>query len=111
MESAQFVLTNNNFDFDGQIYNQSIGTAMGTDFAPDYACLSMGFLEETKLFPSLINHFSAIECKCIKDNHMRYIDDGFTLYPNSLILNCSNNYLTTCMRTSILLSNLLKIFY
>ena len=31
MESAKFVLTNNNFNFDGQIYNQLIGTAMGTE--------------------------------------------------------------------------------
>ena len=35
------------------MYRQVKGTAMGPDFAPPYACLTIGFLEETKMFNSL----------------------------------------------------------
>ena len=86
-ESAEFILTNNNFSFDDQIYNQQTGTAMGTNFAPDYACLSMGFLEETKLFPKLSDHFPLSTCTIIKSNLLRYIDDGFIICPKSLDIN------------------------
>lgn len=46
-----FILQSNNFLFDQQMYRQLIGAAMETIFAPPYACLSVGFLEETKLYP------------------------------------------------------------
>ena len=51
MESLKFVLNNNNFIFDGQMRHQETGTSMGTKLAPPYACLSIGYLEETVLFP------------------------------------------------------------
>ena len=35
------------------MFLQLVGTAMGTKFAPTYACLSAGYLEETILFPRL----------------------------------------------------------
>ena len=41
----------NNFLFDNKMFRQISGTAMGTKFAPPYACLTMGYLEETMLFP------------------------------------------------------------
>ena len=65
---------------------QLIGTAMGTDFAPPYACLTMGFLEETKLEPELCNHFEQVDCKMIIDNFVRYIDDGFSMWNSNLNL-------------------------
>ena len=86
MESAKFVLTNNNLNFDGQIYNQLIGTAMDTDFAPDYIHSNMECLEEKKLFPNLHNHFCTLESKSIEENHLRYIDDGFLLYQDSIYI-------------------------
>ena len=42
LEIAPIVLSNNNFEFDSYIFLQLVGTAMGTKFAPPYACLSVG---------------------------------------------------------------------
>ena len=54
LEAAPFILLNNNFQFDSYMFLQLLGTAMGTKFAPPYACLSVGYLEETILFPRLL---------------------------------------------------------
>ena len=53
---ADFVLKNNYFEFNGQIKQQISGTAIGTKFAPPYACLFMdkietAFLETQELQP------------------------------------------------------------
>ena len=53
IESTLFILNNNNFFFDEVCYHQKKGTAMGIKFAPPYACLSVGYLEETKLYVQL----------------------------------------------------------
>ena len=50
IESLKFALKNNNVLFDDHMYLQLPGTAMGTKCAPPYACLTAGYLEETKLF-------------------------------------------------------------
>ena len=80
LEASAFVLKNNNFKFDGQLWLQLVGTAMGTDFAPPYACLTMGFLEETKLEPELQKHYTPSQTRQIIENFLRYIDDGFILW-------------------------------
>ena len=45
MESVQFILINNNFKFNDEFFLQLTGTAMGTDMAPTYATLTMGYHE------------------------------------------------------------------
>ena len=45
MESVQFILMNNNFKFNDEFFLQLIGMAMGTDMAPTYATLTMGYHE------------------------------------------------------------------
>ena len=63
LEAAEFVLKNNNFILLEEMFNQAMGTAMGTKFAPPYANLSVGFLEETLLFPvELPKYFSHDNC-------------------------------------------------
>ena len=42
---AEFVLKNNYFEFNGSIKQQLSGTAIGTKFAPPYACIFMDKLE------------------------------------------------------------------
>ena len=78
LESVKFILKNNNFLFDNVMYKQVSGSAMGTKFAPPYACLTIGYLEETRLFPKILkNYFTDSICMYIKDNFFRYMDDGF----------------------------------
>ena len=84
---ARFVLDNNFMEFDGDIYHQMIGTSMGSIFAPDYACLTVGYLEETKLYPSLRSHFDEDTCLQIIENFFRFMDDGTTLFPLIVDLN------------------------
>ena len=56
LRMADFVLKNNYFEFNEQIKQQISGTAIGTKFAPPYACLFMdkietAFLETQELQP------------------------------------------------------------
>ena len=84
IESALFVLKNNNFFFDRKMYHQLIGAAMGTIFAPPYACLSVGFLEETELYPQLQIHINPPYYDFLLDMFKRYIDDGIIPWPREL---------------------------
>ena len=87
IEAAKLILENNNFMFDGVCYHQNIGTAMGAVFAPPYACLAIGFLEETKLERiNLPRYFNAEDCALIMYLLLRYIDDGFIPWPKRLNL-------------------------
>ena len=43
---ARLVLENNYFEFDEKIFRQKLGTAIGTKFAPGFANIFMGYLEE-----------------------------------------------------------------
>ena len=45
MKEAGFVLENNYFEFNGIVKQQISGTAVGTKFAPTYACIFMDKLE------------------------------------------------------------------
>ena len=52
LDGIKLILENNIFCFNDTFYRQEKGTAMGTKFAPVYATLTIGYLEE-KLTPSL----------------------------------------------------------
>ena len=67
------------------MWHQLSGTAMGKSFAPPYACLTMGYLEETILIPRLIpQHFDEETAKLIIEYLLRYIDDGIIVLPVSV---------------------------
>ena len=51
VKMAHFVLENNYFEFNGDVKKQISGTAIGTKFAPPYACIFMDDLE-TKFLQS-----------------------------------------------------------
>ena len=84
LDSVSFVLNHNNFFFLSICWHQLKGTAMGTKFAPPYACLVIAYLEETKLYIELPRYFPAPFCEFIIMWFMRYIDDGFILWPKQL---------------------------
>ena len=58
VKTAEFVLKNNYFEFNGQVKHQISGTAIGTNFAPTYACIFMDEIEnkflETQEFQPLL---------------------------------------------------------
>ena len=55
---------------------------MGSVFASHYACLTMGFLEETRLENVVLpRYFSKEHCLLILEILLRYIDDGFIPWP------------------------------
>ncbi len=69
LDSTKFMLENNNFMLDTIMYHKTKGTAMGTKFAPRYACLSIGFLEKKKLFTQILpKYINSISCKYIESN-------------------------------------------
>ena len=45
MKIAEFVLNNNIFEFNSKVYQQKSGKAIGTKFAPPYACVCMDEVE------------------------------------------------------------------
>ena len=45
IKMAEFVLKNNYFQFSDKVYQQISGTAIGTKFAPSYACIFMHQVE------------------------------------------------------------------
>ena len=66
------------------MFLQLVDVAMGTKFAPPYACLSVGYLEETNLFSCLLPlHFTLTECKLIEEIFKRFMDDGFVIWPKN----------------------------
>ena len=88
LASIEFILKNNNFLFDSKIFNQIIGTDMGTKCAPLYAFVTIGYQEETKLFTKeLPKWFSDEECLLIKEFFKRYMDDGFIFWTTQLDFN------------------------
>ena len=64
---AELVLTLNTFEFDGTIFEQVSGVAMGTKMGPSYACLFMGHLEH-----QILTSYTGPTPELYK----RYIDDG-----------------------------------
>ena len=79
IESLKFILKNNNVLFDDHMYLQLLETAMGTKCASPYACLTVGYLEETKRFTNkLQKYFNESECKFIMGLLKRY---GFVFWP------------------------------
>ena len=85
IDSLEFVLTNNNFMFDNKVYHQIVGTAMGSKCAPPFACLTVAYLEESKLFPIILpKYFNILQQKWIEDNLKRYMDDGFLALLNTI---------------------------
>ena len=67
------------------MWHQTNGTGMGIDFAGPYSCLTIGYLERTKLFNTYIPRFYSNEdAALLKKMFKRYVNDGFILWPKHL---------------------------
>ena len=73
IKMADFVLKNNLFEFDCKFYQQISGTAIGTKFAPPYACIFMDFIETEFLKTQAIKPWL----------WKRFIDDIFFIWTDS----------------------------
>ena len=72
LEILAFVRKNNVFSFNGEMYRQLYGMAMGTKLAPALATIYLAFLEEAYLDSApFVPHL-----------YLRYIDDVFLLWPH-----------------------------
>ena len=58
IKMAEFVLKKNYFEFNGKVKQQLSGTAIGTKFAPPYACIFMDQVEteflESQVYKPLV---------------------------------------------------------
>ena len=70
VKMAKFVLQNNYFEFNGETKQQISGTAIGTKFAPPYACILMDQVESE--FLKTQTHQPLV--------WFRYIDDIFSIW-------------------------------
>ena len=83
IEALQIVLEENSFYFDGQIYRQIKGTAMGTKVAPTYANLVMGYLEK-QLYDKTEETFNLDFRNYIIEHWKRYLDDCIIFWSRSM---------------------------
>ena len=70
---ADCVLKDNLFEFDCKFYQQISGTAIGTKFAPPYACIFMDYVETEFLKTQAIKPWL----------WKRFIDDIFFIWTDS----------------------------
>ena len=111
-ESIEFLLKRNNFKFDEWTFNQLNGTAMGASFASFYACLAIGFLEETILFPRIEADYSNRDARIIRETYKRFMDDGAVFLPTTirktaflLLLNSMHNSIEFTLEDSESITN------
>lgn len=95
LEGLELVLSNSNFQFNGEFFSLIKGTATGTTVAPTYATLVMAYLE-VELYSNIKAVFGDIVHAYFVSNWKRFLDDGFILWRRSfgdfnIVLNMLNN--------------------
>ena len=82
LDGIKFILENNIFCFNDTFYRQEKGTAMGTKFAPVYATLTIGYLEE-KLYAIIETKYDTEFQRYLKKYWKRFLDDCFVPWTKS----------------------------
>ena len=82
LDGIKFILENNIFCFNDTFYRQEKGTAMGTKFAPVYATLTIGYLEE-KLYTIIETNYDTEFQRYLKKYWKRFLDDCFIPWTKS----------------------------
>ena len=74
LESIEFILKNNNFMFNDEYFLQLVGTVTGTDMAPTYATLTMGY-HEVKFYSICELNWGAAVRQYIEETWGHFLDD------------------------------------
>ena len=82
LDGIKLTLENNIFCFNDTFYRQEKGTAMGKKFAPVYATLTIGYLEE-KLYTVIETDYDAEFQQNLKAYWKRFLDDCFIPWTKS----------------------------
>jgi ribosomal protein S27E len=83
VNALQLILENNSFTFNEKQYQQVKGTAMGTNVAPTYATLVLGYLE-VKLHEQIRQEKGIDMANYIRTHWKRFIDDCFIFWSKSV---------------------------
>ena len=79
LKSLKTLQSNILFEFDGTIYSQENGCAMGKHYGAAWATIAVGYLEETKLYPAIRIIYPANVANDFIDSYGRYQDDSIIL--------------------------------
>ena len=78
LDSLRTLQGNILYEFNGTVYSQENGCAMGKDYGPTWATLAVGYLEETKLYPKVRRLLPSTEAAKFEKNLLpisrRHID-------------------------------------
>ena len=75
LRSLQTLQENILYEFNGEVYSQENGCAMGKDYGPTWATLAVGYLEETKLYPQIRRNFPVEIANKFEKDYQRFQDD------------------------------------
>ena len=88
LELVKFKFSKSNFKFGEIYYNQTEGSAMGTECATPYVCLIVGYKEETKLsLIKLPKFFQTEETEIVEEVFRRYMNDAYFFLLSLAMLN------------------------
>ena len=76
LDRVKLILENNTFSFSDKYYRQIKGTAMGTKFAPVYATLTVGYLEQ-ELYREISSSFGLAFGTYFINDWKIFLDDCF----------------------------------
>ena len=82
IEGLKLILSNANFQFNGQFYTLKEGTVTGTTVSPTYATLTIAYLE-LNLYSKVREKYGENIEKYVRANWKRFLDDGHILWKKS----------------------------
>ena len=88
LQTLKHLQENIYFEFNSSVYMQVNGCAMGRDYGPPWATLSIGYLEETKLYPAIHKIFPITVAEQIIKHYRRYQDDTLIIDQHNVEIEC-----------------------
>ena len=94
LESIEFILKNNSFKFNYEYFLQLVGTATGTDMAPTYGTITMGY-HEVKFYTICEFNWGAAIRQYIEEAWGCFLDDCEILFPMFKCMSYKTTYIIT----------------